>query len=428
MARARPETVGLVVTLLLISVVTLMPAAIHGRPEIDLCLVCGNIGGATAVLNIVLFMPFGFFARLRLDAFGRTVATGLLFSLCIEAIQLVVPGRETALSDLLANTIGAAVGAALALRPSAWLLPTRVRSRIAALAATALVAAGLSAAGPLLDPSAPPGDYYGQWSPHGRTHPTYKGEVLSVTLGGAPLRSRRLDDAANVRAGFLNGAVLHLRYRSSEPTAVIVPVFRVVFGAYGEGEDLFWAGTIDSSLVVWMRMRADEVHVSRPAILLPGALAGVRAGDTVDVRVQHIAGSGFSVAVDSVPARTIGLDVGRSWSLIYDVPLRSTLLLSLVDHLWFLGLALAIGWYTMGWWLDLVSLGVVSAAALWAPRNSDLIATPWTLIAALAAGLAAGSLLRSIAARGFTAWTASRAPDAARVGTATRPPRSRRSR
>lgn len=428
MARARPETVGLVVTLFLIAIVTLLPAAIHGRPEIDLCLVCGNIGGATAVLNVVLFVPFGFFARLRLRTVGRTVAAGLLFSFCIEAAQLFVPGRETALSDLLANTLGAAIGGALALRPAAWLLPSAGRSRIAAIVATALIASGLAAAGPLLDPSAPPGDYYGQWSPRGRTHPTYKGEVLSVTLGGEPLPSQRLDDAANVRAGFLNGAVLHLRYRSSAPTTVIVPVFRVVFGPYGEGEDLFWVGTVDSSLVVWMRLRADDVHVSRPSILLPGALAGVRAGDTVDVRVRHLTGSGFSVTVGAAPARTSGLTIGRSWSLVYDVPLRSTLLLALVDHVWLLGLSLAIGWYTMGWWLDLVALGVLSTAALWAPRVSDLTATPWSLLASLAAGLAAGSMLRGIAARGFTVWTASRAPGAGREGTATTPRRSRRSR
>lgn len=419
MARARPDSAGLAVTVLLIAAVTLMPAAVHGRPEIDLCLVCGSIGVATGMLNILLFVPFGFFARLRTGAAWRAVAAGLCLSFVIEASQLLVPGRETALSDLLANTIGAAVGAALALRPAAWLLPATRRSRIAALGATVLVALAIGAAGALLDPSAPEGDYYGQWRPRGRAHPTHRGDVISVTLGDLPLPSQRLEDPAGVRRRLLGGDEIRLRYRASDPTTVVVPVFRLVFGPYGEGEDAVWIGAVDTTLVVWSRLRADDFHLTRPSLLLPGALAGVRAGDTVEVRVRRRKGDGFSVAVDDQPPHTIGFTVGRSWTLIYDVPIRSPFLLALVDHLWFVGLALVIGWYVTGWRSSAIAFGVVTAAALWAPRGSDLIVTPWTLPAMVATGLVAGARARAAFVHAFNAWTASTSPDGDRGGTAT---------
>ena len=427
MARTRPDTIGLAATLLVIAAVTLVPDAVHGRPEIDLCIVCGSIGGATAMLNVLLFVPFGFFARLRWGAAWRAVGAAFLLSFCIEAVQLFVPGRETGLSDLLANTLGAALGAALALRPASWLLPDARPSRIVALVATALTAGLMIAAGPLLDPSAPPGDYYGQWKPRGFAHPTHRGEVLSATLGGLPVPAQKLDDPASVRAGFLNGAVLQLRYRASTPTEVIVPVFRVVYGPYGEGEDLLWIGAVDSTLVVWTRRRADDMHLARPSLVLPGALTGVRASDTVNVSIRRFRGDGYGVTIGDREERRIGLTVGRSWNLIYDLPLRSPVLLALVDHLWFLGLAALIGWYAIGWRADAIALVILAAASIGTPWISDLVATPGTLIAALVAGLAMGSRLRWAAARGFSAWTASRPPDGGRQGTATTRPRWRRS-
>jgi glycopeptide antibiotics resistance protein len=46
----------------------------------------------------------------------RTVAAGFLLSLGIELLQLAVPGRTTATTDMLCNTFGAALGWLLAAR------------------------------------------------------------------------------------------------------------------------------------------------------------------------------------------------------------------------------------------------------------------------------------------------------------------------
>ena len=68
-------------------------------------------GSTTYLLNIVLFMPFGFYYRL----FGRSLENekhrmrGIPFSLAIELNQLL-NNRITDIDDLFTNTLGAIVG------------------------------------------------------------------------------------------------------------------------------------------------------------------------------------------------------------------------------------------------------------------------------------------------------------------------------
>ncbi|MED4913980.1 VanZ family protein [Parageobacillus thermoglucosidasius] len=69
-----------------------------------------NIGG-----NIALFIPFGFFASRSTPLRPKTVViVGFLLSFCIESIQLFfVPFRAFDVDDILLNTLGTTIGAAL---------------------------------------------------------------------------------------------------------------------------------------------------------------------------------------------------------------------------------------------------------------------------------------------------------------------------
>ncbi len=66
------------------------------------------------LLNIVLFMPLGFLLERvqggRWTVLGITVL-GLLSSLAIETAQMMLPGRYSAVSDILSNGLGAGLGA-----------------------------------------------------------------------------------------------------------------------------------------------------------------------------------------------------------------------------------------------------------------------------------------------------------------------------
>ncbi|MGU3442578.1 VanZ family protein [Bacillus cereus] len=69
-------------------------------------------GSTTYLLNIVLFMPFGFLLPTIWPQFRKmknTVCAGFLFSLAIELNQLL-NNRITDIDDLFTNTLGAIVG------------------------------------------------------------------------------------------------------------------------------------------------------------------------------------------------------------------------------------------------------------------------------------------------------------------------------
>ena len=75
-------------------------------------------------INILAYIPFGLLAALTLYRWrdhATTVTpivivtvTGATLSLCMETLQVFIPGRVAELTDLLTNTAGSLVGAILA--------------------------------------------------------------------------------------------------------------------------------------------------------------------------------------------------------------------------------------------------------------------------------------------------------------------------
>lgn len=64
------------------------------------------------ILNVVLFIPFGFFVSAFIKdghSLRKTTCAGFFFSLLIEASQLL-NNRSTDIDDLILNTIGALIG------------------------------------------------------------------------------------------------------------------------------------------------------------------------------------------------------------------------------------------------------------------------------------------------------------------------------
>ncbi|ERI36194.2 teicoplanin resistance protein VanZ [Arthrobacter sp. AK-YN10] len=73
--------------------------------------------GVEFVSNIVMFVPFGLLTTfLWPDGWNwwRMLLLGAATSTFIEVTQLIIPGRVTALSDVIANTAGGLIGAAVA--------------------------------------------------------------------------------------------------------------------------------------------------------------------------------------------------------------------------------------------------------------------------------------------------------------------------
>ncbi len=82
-------------------------------PNIDLVPFVGMISGPLeAILNIILFMPLGFFLPLlykKYNNLGKVALSGFVLSLFIELTQMFGMG-VTDINDLITNTVGTCLG------------------------------------------------------------------------------------------------------------------------------------------------------------------------------------------------------------------------------------------------------------------------------------------------------------------------------
>ncbi|MFJ6653886.1 VanZ family protein [Microbacterium sp. NPDC091313] len=83
-------------------------------------------GWVEFALNIALFVPLGLLVTMLFRRVWLGVVTALLLSVAAEAVQEFLPGRLASLRDVLANVVGAAIGAFIA-----WIILRRLRGRAA---------------------------------------------------------------------------------------------------------------------------------------------------------------------------------------------------------------------------------------------------------------------------------------------------------
>lgn len=116
--------VGIMMSVIGILLITMMPTSLHGH-TINVIpfqsmrelyyygtdeAIFNNL-----VMNIVLFVPFGFFVYLMTKKEWLTSMFGCLFSISIETIQYILPiGRTTNIDDVILNVTGTLVGIILA--------------------------------------------------------------------------------------------------------------------------------------------------------------------------------------------------------------------------------------------------------------------------------------------------------------------------
>jgi glycopeptide antibiotics resistance protein len=93
-------------------------------PHLDAKALIGVFG------NLMLFLPLG--AAIRSYRIGAlpSICAGLSLSVAVETAQLFIPGRWTAIDDVLLNTIGTAAGYAAASVAAAHLGGKRAEERV----------------------------------------------------------------------------------------------------------------------------------------------------------------------------------------------------------------------------------------------------------------------------------------------------------
>lgn len=74
--------------------------------------------------NVLMFTPLGFFLAVLTPRWWHGFLIAAMLSASAELIQAVIPSRQPSVRDIVANTLGAVVGAGVA-----WLVVTRAGRR-----------------------------------------------------------------------------------------------------------------------------------------------------------------------------------------------------------------------------------------------------------------------------------------------------------
>ncbi|HVM42394.1 MAG TPA: VanZ family protein [Gemmatimonadales bacterium] len=337
----RPWLAVAVLCLALIFRVTLVPTADQDSGVFNWCILCGDAGLADFIANVILFVPVALALRFAGVPAWKIVVGLCLMSAAIEIVQLWIPGRESALGDICANTLGAALGVALA---SWW--PRRRRSAFAALGCAAAVLAAIGTAGTLLLPRFPAEDYYVQWNGDRTPYPNYGGRVLSAAIGGMPLPWAPLANSEAARERLQRGDTLLVR-------VVAVPAPRWPSQLFGISDvrnlDLVVLAVEHDDFLFRLHTEAPSLLLREPDLRWPHALAGTAAGDTLTIAAWRT-GRTNCLRLNGRTRCGVAYATDQVWTLIAALPLRFT------------------GWGTAVGWAFVALLGL--AVGVLAPRSA----------------------------------------------------------
>jgi len=352
------------------------------------CTFCGERSLADALLNMVLFIPFGYGLARSGVSFWRVILIGAVFSAAIELTQWVVPGRDPNVADIVSNTTGAALAFPLYRWMSSPQWQFLLASRYVLLAAVGAPFAILALAAWLLTPSFSRERLYGQWTPQFENVEHYTGCVLAVRVG-----PRRIFNTviADPRVGdyLLGGIPLRVRFQAGAAPRSPAPVFNIFDES---AREMISIAAVGDKLLIRFRTRSATFLLNTPVTDLSHALAQVRAGDTVHVQLQRIRG-GFCAYVNQKAYCPTGYTAGRTFGAFMQI-LSSQSLDRLLGLIWLGVLFLPAGLLAAhpGKAILVALAALAGFAAL--PHAVALLPSPLTEFLAVLGGICAGVGLR----------------------------------
>lgn len=333
------------------------------------------------VLNVALFIPFGATCALLHTRAGRAVAlaagASLLLTTAVEVSQLLaIHGRDSSLSDIVANTVGGSVGAiAVTTRRDLARASHHTWHRIAwcwVLVGASVLAFGAWAVGFVV----PRERYYVQWEPRRPSYAPFRGQLSTLSLNGLTLKPGDVVPPARLPTLFFEGRVTMEGIITPGPEPDALALIARLALASGE---LVMIGQQQDALVARYRANAHRAGLRSPLFALNGSLPAKPAA-TVRVRV--------ATGHDEIELRAAGgsrahveryrVSAARLWATLlpFDYAFGHSGLLG--DVMWlgllfgpaaYCGARSRIGWRgvvpvgTLAAWLALLAL--VSQPALW---------------------------------------------------------------
>lgn len=371
---------------------TLTPAR-GGEPSGGIaCFFCGDRGGADALLNVLLFLPLGTVFSGKRGAPARIIMALAVASIAIEAAQTFVPGRHTAVSDVIFNTLGATVGVVLFRARTRMLTPDAVIAGGLTLWAATVALGVAGATGYVSAPSFPQTAYHGQWTPNLGNLEWYRGEVLHATLGPVEVPPWQLPDPELFTNLLLSGTPLDISAVAGPPVQSVAPLLSV----YDESQqEILLIGLADDDVVFHYRSRGADLRLDQPSYRVPGALSTVSPGDSISIRLQRASGT-FTMTVNDESPTPLGPTLGSGWEFLLSGDTVPVWARGFLDFMW-----ISMGFFPLGFWArarrETVATAIVLGAALLAiPEFTNLLPTPPIQLAAALGGMVGGLVLQRL--------------------------------
>ena len=311
-----------IASVIAIAAATLWPQA-GTATEDHLCIICGDVGGVDAVLNVLLFMPLG--AGLALWGIGATRAIACMSALTVSvetAQLLIIPGRDAVLGDVLTNVVGGVLGYVIGRTLYDWLAPDARTATRLTFGWAALWLGAQAVASVAFVPAMTGSPYYGQIA-HSFPHlETFHGHVLSFTVDTMSIPDRRMVDWSRVSASLDAHAIAQASATISDPTPDLAPIV----GIMDKREQLILVmGQRRESMVFAVRTVAAVLHLRPPLFQLPDAFRD--GGSRVDT-LPYLLAARYGPRAVSLRAETeratvsqrIALSPAFGWALLFPMP------------------------------------------------------------------------------------------------------------
>lgn len=340
-----------VVSVAAILYATLLPDS--GEPvNSHLCVVCGSRGGVDAVLNVLLFMPLGVGLALSGLPWNRAVITAFVISLMVETTQfLFIPGRDATLGDLLTNTVGGALGFAIARRAGIWMRPSPRTATIMGMGWCAVWLTIQAISSFSFAPSIPNSGYYGQIARQLGGFALFPGKVLDPKIGGVTITDTRFRDVDSVGRRLLDGAKVALTAVPAGRTNDIAPIVRV---ADDEQREIVLLAQDDDAFLFGVRTGSSSLRLRSVLFAMPRVFpAGVETKPSPSEPLTLSATYNGAEAQLTAQARsvsrhqTIPVSSALGWTLAlpFQWYIENTRTESLVSWIWMACLTLPIGYW-----------------------------------------------------------------------------------
>jgi hypothetical protein len=306
-----------------------------------LCIVCGEHGGADVFLNLLLFTPMAAGLRLLGWSWRRVVVASALLSFVVELLQYsAVPGRDASLSDLLTNTAGAAIAAAIAPRLGRFLVPDRLLAGRLFFGALALWLGVLIVSALVLMPWAPAVPLRNDCTASPERAEIFSGTARSVMLNDILLPcDDELPDGVQLREALSRGrATLDVVALSASPSAGR----QVIHTVRAPGGLLLVLAQQGRTVVFSAPTAGLRLRLYSPAVSLPGAFPldeGIPVELHAGVRDRRMwVSSSYSGGEQRMTE--LALSPSQGWSTILPFGIQPGRRLGLTTALWIAGLML----------------------------------------------------------------------------------------